>query len=133
MDRLSSRVRRGPVDSGVVSLEMVVLVPALMVMMFLGMQAALVYHARTVAIAAAEEGARAAASQGASTADGRAAAVAFAGDAGVGMFTATAIDVERTAEIARVEVTGTSVSVVPGWTVLIAQSASAPVERITTG
>ena len=42
------------------SIELVILLPALFAVMFLGMQAALFYHARTVAIAAAQEGARAA-------------------------------------------------------------------------
>ena len=37
-----------------------ILLPALFAVLFLGMQAALYYHARTVAIAAAQEGARAA-------------------------------------------------------------------------
>jgi Flp pilus assembly protein TadG len=39
---------------------MVILMPALFAVMFLGMQAALIYHARTIAIASAQEGARAA-------------------------------------------------------------------------
>ena len=39
---------------------MMILLPALFAVMFLGMQAALFYHARTVAIAAAQEGAKAA-------------------------------------------------------------------------
>ena len=50
--------------------------------MFLGMQAALFYHARTVAIAAAQEGARAAGGENGEAADGVSAASAFIADAG---------------------------------------------------
>lgn len=39
------------------SIELLILLPALFAVMFLGMQAALFYHARSVAIAAAQEGA----------------------------------------------------------------------------
>jgi len=49
---------------GSTSIQMVVLMPALFALMFMGMQAALIYHARTIAIAAAEEGARAAGADG---------------------------------------------------------------------
>ena len=46
-------------ERGSSSIQMVILMPALFSIMFLGMQGALYYHARTVAIAAAQEGARA--------------------------------------------------------------------------
>jgi Flp pilus assembly protein TadG len=51
----SSSRRRRRDDRGSVSIELVILLPALFALMFLGMQAALIYHARTVAIAAAQE------------------------------------------------------------------------------
>jgi Flp pilus assembly protein TadG len=49
---------------------MVILMPALFAVMFLGMQAALIYHARTLAIASAQEGARAAGAENGTTAAG---------------------------------------------------------------
>ena len=49
---------------------MVILLPALFAVMFLGMQAALFYHARTVAIAAAQEGAKAAGGENGKDSDG---------------------------------------------------------------
>lgn len=49
---------------------MVILMPALFAVMFLGMQAALIYHARTLAIASAQEGARAAGAENSTTAAG---------------------------------------------------------------
>ena len=119
-------------DRGSASLQLVVLMPALFLMMFVGMQAALIYHGRTVAIAAAQEGARTAAAQ-ASTADaGRSAAVAFVASAGgAGVLSHVAVTADRQVATATVVVSGTTLSVVPGWTPQISQSASAPVERTT--
>ena len=57
-------------EHGSSSIQMVMLMPALFSIMFLGMQGALYYHARTVAIAAAQEGARAAGSQNGTAAGG---------------------------------------------------------------
>ena len=57
-------------DRGSATLQIVVLMPALFLLMFTGMQGALIYHARTVAIAAAQEGARNAAAQYSSAAAG---------------------------------------------------------------
>ncbi len=113
-------------------LELVILLPALFAVMFLGMQAALYYHARTVAIAAAQEGARAAgAEQGASptasarptTSSTRPAATTYSPD--------TSTSANRTATTATVTVSGFSLSVIPGWKVRITQSATVPVERLT--
>ena len=44
-------------ERGSASIQMVILMPAMFAVMFLGMQAALIYHARTLAIASAQEGA----------------------------------------------------------------------------
>ena len=62
--------RRGPArpgERGSASIQLVVLMPALFAVMFLGMQAALIYHARTLAIASAQEGARAAGAENGTT------------------------------------------------------------------
>src|SRR3954454_13836365 len=76
----SRRRRRG--ERGSVSIELVVLLPALFAVMFLGMQAALYYHANTVAIAAAQQGARAAGAEQGRESDGVGAANAFLDEAG---------------------------------------------------
>lgn len=119
-------------DRGSTSIELVVLLPVLFSVMFLGMQAALYYHARTVAIAAAQEGARAAGSEQGTSSDGAQAARSFVALAGgddvlLGV-TATG---SRTATTATVTVGGTSLSVIPGWSPTVTQSASVPVERLT--
>jgi Flp pilus assembly protein TadG len=130
----SSRVPRHRLraERGSVSIELVVLLPALFALMFLGMQAALFYHARTTAIAAAQEGARAAGAQHGRASDGIAAASAFLKEAGgEGTLLNTSTTASRTATAATVTVTGFSLSVIPGWHVRITQSATVPVERLT--
>jgi len=115
-------------------MQMVVLLPVLFSVMFLGLQAALFYHARTVAIAAAQEGARAAGAEAGSTADGIAAAHTFIIAAGGSdVLETVSISGNRGAQMATVTVQGTALSVIPGWRPAVAQSATLPVERLTTG
>lgn len=111
---------------------MMILLPALFAVMFLGMQAALFYHARTVAIAAAQEGAKAASGETGREADGVSAATAFVGSAGgANVLTGASASADRTATTVTVTVTGHSLSVIPGWNPVIVQSATVPVERLT--
>jgi Flp pilus assembly protein TadG len=124
----SRRQRRG--ERGSVSIELVVLLPALFAVMFLGMQAALYYHAKTVAIAAAQQGARAAGAEQGRESDGVGAANDFLAEAG-GDDVLTATSANRTATTATVTVSGFSLSVIPGWKVRITQSASVPIERVS--
>lgn len=131
----SSRTRQHGLrdERGSVSIELIILLPALFAVMFLGMQAALFYHARTTAIAAAEEGARAAGTEHGREADGTAAANTFITEAGGNdVLTNTSTTVSRTAMTATVTVTGFSLSVIPGWHVRITQTATVPVEHLTS-
>ncbi|WP_295695400.1 TadE family protein [Lapillicoccus sp.] len=137
--------RVGDRERGSAAVQLAVLMPALFTLMFLGMQAALMYHGRTVAIAAAQEGARAAAAQHATTGAGQAAATAFVASAGGdGVLRGVRVSSNRTTGpvvtgvaaggvtgVVTVVVAGTTLSVVPGWTPQISQSASAPVEELT--
>ena len=119
-------------ERGSSSIQMVMLMPALFSIMFLGMQGALYYHARTVAIAAAQEGARAAGGQNGTAVGGISAASSFVSDAGGNdVLPGAHVTGGRSATIATVTVTGTSLSVIPGWSPAVSQSASVPVERIT--
>ena len=127
---ISSRRRQG--ERGSVSVELVILLPALFAVLFLGMQAALYYHARTVAIAAAQEGARAAGGENGKASDGVASASSFVADAGGdNVIVSAAATADRSATRATVTVQGFSLSVIPGWKPVIRQSASVPVERLT--
>jgi Flp pilus assembly protein TadG len=119
-------------ERGSATIELLILLPALFAVMFVGMQAALYHHARTVAIAAAQEGARVAGGEEGSKAAGAAAATSFVVDAGGDDVLAGAtITVSRTATTATVVVKGVSLSVIPGWNPTVLQSASTPVERVT--
>ena len=80
--RLRRRAYAGGREAGVASIQIVVLMPVLFLLMFVGMQAAIIYHGRTVAIAAAQEGARAAAAQNGTAIAGQSAATAFVAAAG---------------------------------------------------
>ena len=129
---LHRRLAVGPREHGSTSVQMVLLMPALFSVMFLGMQGALFYHARTVAIAAAQEGARTAAGLNGTGSAGAEDAYAFVADAGGdGVLKAPKVTSTRSATAATVTITGQSLSVIPGWTPVVIQSASVPVERIT--
>ena len=128
------RTRRRRCERGTVTVQMVVLMPALFSLMFLGMQAALYHHGRTLALAAAQEGARTAGGEGQSVASGLDTARRFVHDAGGGdVLEGTRIQVRRTFTTVTVTVTGKSLSVIPGWHVVVTQSATAPIERTTDG
>jgi Flp pilus assembly protein TadG len=114
--------------------QMVILMPVLFLVMFLGLQAALFYHAGTVAIAAAQQGARAAGTETGSASDGIAAASSFVAAAGGSdVLENASVSGSRTATQATVTVQGEALSVIPGWSPIVQQSATVPVERITTG
>lgn len=119
-------------ERGSASIQLMVLLPVMFLVMFTGMQAALYYHARAVAIAAAQEGAREAGSENGTRESGLNAARDFVGDAGgSGVLTGPQVSGSRSATTATVTVTGQSLSVIPGWKVTITQSSTVPVERLT--
>ncbi|WP_082748163.1 TadE family protein [Nocardioides jensenii] len=117
---------------GSVSIELVILLPALFAVLFVGMQAALYYHARTVAIAAAQEGARAAGAENGSESRGVTAAEDFIADVGDDVLQGPTAAADRTATTATVVIEARSLSVIPGWNLTIRQSATVPIERLTT-
>jgi len=125
-----TRWRRGSADRGSTSIEMVILLPALFALMFLGMQAALMYQGRAVALAGAQEGAREAASETGTAVGGIRTAEGFVAASTSGLKNTT-VEGRRTATEATITVTATTLSVVPGWEPKITQSASMPVERVT--
>ena len=118
-------------ERGSGTIELVILLPALFAVMFLGMQAALYYHARTVAIAAAQEGARAAGAETGNESRGVDAANAFIDDIGNDILQHAVAQAERSATTATVVIEARSLSVIPGWNPVIRQSATVPVERVT--
>lgn len=118
-------------ERGTTPLETAVLAPAILLIIGLIVQAGFWFHARDVAIAAAEEGARAAAYDGAGSSSGQSVAADFAGRVGKGALKNVSVSGGRSATVATVTVSGESISLVPGLTFTIVQSASVPAERIT--
>ena len=117
-------------ERGSVSIQMTLLLPVMFSILFLGMQAALYHHARSVATSAAQEGARAAAADGARASDGCAAARSFV-ERAHGALEQPSVACTRTLTSATVTVTGASVTVIAGWRPEISHQVSSPVERIT--
>lgn len=118
-------------ERGSVAAELAILMPLLLLVLFGGVQGAVYYHARTLAIAAAQEGARAAAGEDSTITAGTTAAGEFlAGTAGDSL-THITITGSRNNTTATVTVRGHSLSLIPGWTPQVEQTATLPVERLT--
>ena len=117
-------------ERGSATIQMVVLMPALFTLMFLGVQAAVLYQGRTITLAAAQEGARVSAAADGSNAAGVAAASDFVSSTSAGLKN-TSVSGNRTATTATITVTTHTVSLIPFVSPKITQSASMPVERLT--
>ena len=117
-------------ERGSATIQMVVLMPALFTLMFLGVQAAVLYQGRTITLAAAQEGARIAAAADGTNAAGVAAASDFVSSTSAGLKN-TSVSGNRTATTATIPVTTYTVGLIPFVSPKITQSASMPVERLT--
>jgi len=115
-------------------LELTVLFPAVLLLIGVAIQAAMYFHARNLALAAAEEGARAGRGQTGTDAGGVLRAREFLTEAGGDVLT----DIEvtsagSTATAVRIQVRGDVLSLLPGVRLpLIAQEAAGPRERFTS-
>lgn len=118
-------------DRGASSMEVVVLLPLLFLLLFAMLQGGLWFHARAVALGAAQEGARVAAAENSSAGDGISAASSFVADAGSGVVINPAVTASRSTTTATVTVTGQAQSLIPFLNPSVVQSASFPTERIT--
>lgn len=123
--------RLGPRDRGSSSVEVVVLLPVVLLLVFAMVQAFLYFHARSVALSAAEEGARVAAAENSTAGAGIAAATSFVTAAGEDVVLNLTVTGSRSATTATVTVTGHAQDLVPFFDLPVVQSASFPIERIT--
>src|SRR4051794_31380515 len=121
-------------DRGSASIELVILFPALLLLVTALVQYGLWFHARSVALAAAQEGIAAARTYGADLDNGRAVALEFvAGNGGDTLLDPTATAGAPITGRVQVVVTGRSLSVIPGVAgPAVRQSAAGPVERFVT-
>lgn len=117
-------------DGGSVTLGLTAVFPACLALVLLVVQAALVFHARDIAQAAAQEGLRQARLYDGTADAGRHRAEAFILQAGGGdLLTNTTVTAARDDESARVEVRGHALSLLPGLRPAVAAVAAGPVER----
>ena len=132
---LSARARRrARRDAGSVSVEIAILFPVLLALIVAIVQYGLWFHARSLALAAAQEGVTAARTYGAEPAAGPARAREFLTAHGAGTLTdVTVAPTTPGAGQVGVQVTGRSLSLLPGVPgLVVTQSASGPRERFTT-
>ena len=135
---LSARIRRrarwARRDAGSVSVEIAILFPVLLALIVGIVQYGLWFHARSLALTAAQEGVTAARTYGAERAAGPARAREFLAAHGAGTLTDVTVAASTPgAGQVGVQVTGRSLSILPGVPgLVVAQSAAGPRERFTT-
>jgi len=116
------------VEQGAVSAELVIAVPALMVMVLTIVQFAVYAHAQHVAQAVAAHALADARADGAIAADARASAEQLAAQLGPGL-AHPSVAVDRGADVVTVTVTGTAPTVLPPFTFTVSVTDTGPVER----
>lgn len=117
-------------ERGSTALELVVVFPAVLLLLFGIVQGGLWYHARNVAGLAAAEGLRAAQAKDGSADAGRAQAAGLLARVGAqGVLTGLAVTAERGSSTAAVTVSGRAPALFPGLQLSVTRSASGPVER----
>lgn len=131
---VAARLRTGRDERGSFSLEIAVLFPVVLLLTFGVVQAALWFHARDVALSAAQNGVRAARAYNGSQGAGQQQASAFLTQAGgSGVLKNAAVFASRGAQQATVTVTGQAPKVITLLpTLSVTQTATGPVERFTT-
>lgn len=124
----SGGIRRCRGDRGSASTELVIAMPALLLLVLASVHVGLWFHARHIASAASEEGARAASFAGATNTAGTSEANQFIDQLGPNVMLDRQVTVNRTPTAVTVTVTGHSPAVIPGLTMAVTASATAPLE-----
>jgi len=115
-------------DSGAHAVEFAIVALPLLIVTFMVTQAALVFHARSMALAAATQGANVARGYGSSLAAGENKATAFLDTVGQGLRDPE-VEATTSGTDVTVTVTGRAPSIIPFMTFNVSQSASGPIER----
>jgi Flp pilus assembly protein TadG len=119
-------------DRGSATLEVSILAPVLLLVVFTIIQVGLWSYARSLALGAAQEGVSAGRAYGASVDAGRARAQAFLDATAGDSLRNSTVTSTATAATLRIEVTGRALSVLPGVPGLpVRQHAQGPIERVT--
>ncbi|WP_327586973.1 pilus assembly protein [Nonomuraea sp. NBC_00507] len=119
-------------ERGSVTLQMVIMFPAVLLVLALVTQACLWFLARDAALSSAQEGVRAARTHQASPSAAREAALAFARTTGQGFLNQPTATVNATATDIEVRVEGSVPSFVPTLRLSISQTARGAREQFTT-
>jgi Flp pilus assembly protein TadG len=127
--RLGHRLRH---ERGASSVEMVLALPIVLSVLFLAVQTGMWFYARSIALAAAQSGARTSAMLGSSLQAGLYDARSFAVRVGGSTLSGVSVTGDRSATRTSVTVTGHTVRLVPYLDLSVSQTASVPVERYTT-
>src|SRR3954451_5373532 len=116
-------LRRLRAERGSVSLEMAIVFPVVLLLVMTSIQAALWFYARSIALGAAQEGAREGRVQPASTARAQAAAEGFLEQTASALLTGRGVTVTGSPASIAVTVTGPLLGLFPGqsgWSVTVA-------------
>lgn len=127
-------VRAGRRDHGSASLEMAILFPLVLTLTFGAIQAGLWFEARSMCQAAAEAGVRAGKVLNAPSGAATRAARSYLSDVAGALVVAPAVSESRTRATVDVICSGQAQNVIPlpGFTIGVAQSSTAGLERFTT-
>jgi Flp pilus assembly protein TadG len=124
-------VRAAPADRGSYSLELAVLAPVILLLLFVGVQVMLYAHATNVAQAAARHGVEAGRSYDAQARDGVQAAEEFLTRMGADVVTSPGVSADgTTGERVQIAVTGRVPALIPGVSWPVRAVAQGPVERL---
>lgn len=120
----------GSRERGSVSVQLVLLMPTLLLVVWIALGAAMYYYGRTTALAAAQAGAAAGAAEHGTTDDCVRTATDLASRAGDSLSGLT-VTCQATAQTVTATVTGHTLSLVPGWEPTTTQTATVPREEIS--
>ena len=116
-------------DAGYSVVEAVVSLPVLIFFILLVVQYALLWHARHVAQAAAQDAARASAQYNAAAATGRGEGASYLRQVAPNLLTGTSVMVNRSTTTVSVHVQGSVLAVVPLAHFRVSETVTVPVER----
>lgn len=117
-------------ERGSASVALTLLLPILLTFAWVAMGAAMYHFGSTTAQSADQTAASAAAAEHGTTAACEQVAAAFIATLDDALTNVT-VDCQRTPTTATATISGTSLSLVPGWAPTIVQTATVPVERIS--
>ncbi|MFC0429923.1 TadE/TadG family type IV pilus assembly protein [Kutzneria buriramensis] len=122
-------LRAEPERGGGTSLAWVIVMPAILLVIFTGVQAGLWFYGRVLALHAAQEAVLAGRVDPVSTARAQQRAQQFLDEAAGDWITAPTVDATTDGDTVRVTVTGRSLTIVPGLNLTFSQTAAGGVER----